>query len=448
MYTQTRRQFLKTAGAGAAALALPTFWRTTGAKPALQLGLWNHWVPGANPMSQKIIEGWGAKNNVEVKIDFIGSGDALPKAAAIARAGVGPDIFAFILFDSGLHADKLIPCNDLMDRLQKKYGETTAVAKYTLLHDGKWIGVPISIGSHTDVMQTRISLFKEHCGLDVTELFPTDEAKRDQARVRKEWTYTNFLAMAKKLHAADVPFGGAISECNDSCNWLHPLFAAHGSLAMDEKGEITLESDATLAALEYVVELSQYIPKGVYGWDDASNNRHIISGKGGAIFNPPSSWAVAVKDARPIGADIWHHDVPFGPKGAFRGAKQYNWCVWQHCKEPKAAMDLMEYMFEPENTYALIEASRGYDQPAFPKLYGAPTYANAAPPKGTLYNYTPRGEETMMAVGMPAPAVFAVKMWTKRFLPVMCAKAASGELKPKDAVKWAVGQLEDYKAEG
>ena len=46
MFTQTRRQFFKTAGAGAAALALPTFWRTTDAKPKLQLGLWNHWVPG------------------------------------------------------------------------------------------------------------------------------------------------------------------------------------------------------------------------------------------------------------------------------------------------------------------------------------------------------------------------------------------------------------------
>jgi len=29
----------------------------------------------------------------------------------------------------------------------------------------------------------------------------------------------------------------------------------------------------------------------------------------------------------------------------------------------------------------------------------------------------------------------------------MCAKAIAGELKPKDAVQWAVGQLEDYKAE-
>ena len=53
---QTRRQFLKTAAAGAAAFALPTFWRTTDAKPKLMLGLWDHWVPASNPVMKKIVE--------------------------------------------------------------------------------------------------------------------------------------------------------------------------------------------------------------------------------------------------------------------------------------------------------------------------------------------------------------------------------------------------------
>ena len=448
MVSRSRRQFLKAAGAGAAALALPTFWRTTGAAPKLQLGLWNHWVPDANPNAIKIIENWGKKNNVEVKVTFISNNDMPTKAAAVARAGAGPDIMAFIQFDSGHYAHKLVACNDIMERLQKKLGEITPVARYTLLHGSKWIGVPIPLGSHSDLLQTRISLFKKHCGLDVTELFPAYASKRDQARVRKEWTYANFLAMAKKLHAAGVPFGASISECNDSCCWLYPLFMAYGSTPMNEQGEITLESDATLEALEYVVELAQYMPKGVYGWDDASNNRHLISGEGGAVINPPSSWVVAVRDASRIGADVWQHDVPYGPKGAFRGASQHNWCMWQHCREQGAGKELMEYMLEPENAYALIAASRGYDQPAFPKLYDAPTYANATPPKGTLYNYIPRGEENMVAAGMPAPAKYATHLWTKRLIPVMCGKAASGEMKPGEAIAWAVGQLEDYRAEG
>jgi ABC-type glycerol-3-phosphate transport system substrate-binding protein len=54
---------------------------------------------------------------------------------------------------------------------------------------------------------------------------------------------------------------------------------------------IKVNSNETRAALEYFKKLMPFNPPEVYAWDDASNNRWLISGKGAGIMNPPSAWA-------------------------------------------------------------------------------------------------------------------------------------------------------------
>ena len=60
------------------------------------MGVWDHWVPGANNALTALCSEWGAKNNVEVKIDYITSqGDKdMLTAAAEALAGTGHDLSA------------------------------------------------------------------------------------------------------------------------------------------------------------------------------------------------------------------------------------------------------------------------------------------------------------------------------------------------------------------
>jgi hypothetical protein len=68
-------------------------WRTYAAG-TLTLGTVDHWVPGANHALTVLCSEWSAKNNVEVKIDYvtsIGDKDKLT-AAAEAQAGAGHDI--------------------------------------------------------------------------------------------------------------------------------------------------------------------------------------------------------------------------------------------------------------------------------------------------------------------------------------------------------------------
>jgi ABC-type glycerol-3-phosphate transport system substrate-binding protein len=56
----------------AAVVALPLVHiRTAGAAGKLNIGFWDHWVPGSNAVMQKQVDAWAAKNKVEVTADFI-----------------------------------------------------------------------------------------------------------------------------------------------------------------------------------------------------------------------------------------------------------------------------------------------------------------------------------------------------------------------------------------
>ena len=69
----TRRKAMKvTAGAVGAALPL-VHVQTAAAAGKLTMGVWDHWVPAANPVLKGLIDAWAAKNKVEVTIDFITS---------------------------------------------------------------------------------------------------------------------------------------------------------------------------------------------------------------------------------------------------------------------------------------------------------------------------------------------------------------------------------------
>jgi hypothetical protein len=56
------------------------------------------------------------------------------------------------------------------------------------------------------------------------------------------------------------------------------------------------------------------MPADAASYDDASNNRALISGKSALIFNPPSAWAVAKRDNPSLAADCWTF-----PAGCIRG---------------------------------------------------------------------------------------------------------------------------------
>ena len=84
----SRRSLLKTTGLAAAGVLSAPYVRHSHAAGKLAIGVWDHWVPGANNTLTRLCNEWGEKNKVEVTIDYITSqGDKdLLTASAEAQA--------------------------------------------------------------------------------------------------------------------------------------------------------------------------------------------------------------------------------------------------------------------------------------------------------------------------------------------------------------------------
>jgi hypothetical protein len=441
----TRREFIRNVAIGTAALTVAPYVKTSHSAGKLSVFLWDHWIPGANDVSRKLIMDWGKKNRVDVTVDYITSrGDKnLITLAAESRAKTGHDIVDLPTLYTAIYKDSLEPMDDVVKEITSKYGEVTPDAVYSGKIDGTWFSAPAVTGTHTYPTVSRLDLWKKYAGIDLQKIFPASP-DRDPALVRA-WNYDNFLEGCKKLHAAGHPFGGPLGSQSDAQDWTGALFMSFGSYPMNEKGDIVFDSDETRAALEYMKKLCPYMPPEVYAWDDASNNRWIISGEGSAINNPPSAWKVCVRDQIKTAAQLWHHDNPAGPKGRFRGSLTRMNGLWNFSKNKSAAKDLLVHLLQWEQQDKLIDVSGGYDIPLIKAFNKHPVWKYTGPPTGTLYNYPVQGDEVQMICGYPAPATISAQIYDQDLFPNTVAKVTQEGKSFDDAIKWAVNELEGFR---
>jgi len=207
-----------------------------------------------------------------------------------------------------------------------------------------------------------------------------------------------------------------------------------------------VKSDAVAQALEYMVKLAKYLPPDVYSYDDASNNRALISGKSALIFNPPSAWAVAKRDNPTVAVDCWTFPSPAGPKGRFVPFLPYFWGVWSFSKNKSAAKELLAHLCQREQVETLSTAVDGYDIPPFLSMADFKVWSEVGPPLGTVYNYPvrPFHNATPSIAASPAPPDIAVQIYNRATMTTMVAKLTQGGQKMSDVLAWAQDELEGF----
>ena len=439
----TRRHVIKSAALGTAAAVAAPYVHGAYAAGSLTLGCWDHWVPGANNTLTKLCNEWGEKNKVEVKIDYITSQGEKDKltAAAEAQAGAGHDIMSHRDWNIQVHHAKLEPLDEIAKQLIKSYGPISPVAEYLDTVKGVWHGIPATVGSQVKPCASRLDLYQKYCDLDLRDMFPPDEAKYDKAKTDK-WTWELYLDTAQKLHKAGFPVGLPMGQTSDAIDWVGALFNSFGVVMVDEKDNIKVDSAETRTALEYLKKLMAVNPPEVYAWDDAGNNRWLISGKGSSIMNPPSAWAVAKRDNIKVAEQVWHHPMPKGPKGRFVGQLPFSYGLWSFSKNKSAGKDLLLHISQRDSVQQLVAASNGYDIPAFKSMHDFDTWKKVEPPLGTAYSYPPRGDELTSIAGRPARSEVGAQIYNQAINTVMVAKFTQGNAKLDDVIKWAANELE------
>ncbi len=439
----TRRSVLKSAALGSVAAIAAPHVKGTYAAGTLTFGAVDHLVPSANNALTVLCDEWGAKNNVEVKIDYItpvGEKDKLT-AAAEAQAGTGHDIMSHRDWMIGIYADVLAPLNEIAEELIKQYGPISPVFEYLGKIKGTWRAVPATRLMVVKPCCSRLDLYKQHAGIDPGDIFPADEAKHDKAKIAT-WTWDTYLAAAEKLFKAGYPVGLPMGQTSDSVDWVGALFNSYGVVMVDAKDNIKINSDQTRVALEYLKKLMAVNPPDVYAWDDAGNNRWLISGRGASIMNPPSAWAVAKRDNPKVAENCWTHPMPKGPKGRYVGQLPTFYGLWSFSKNKQAAKELLLYLSQKASVARLVEASFGYDLPAFQSMYNIDTWKTVGPPLGTVYNYPPRGDEQTSIAGAPARTEVGAQIYNQAINTVMVSKFTQGGEKLEDVIRWAEIELE------
>ena len=442
-----RRAALR-AGAGVfagGALAAPMV-HAQGTGGTLRCGWWDHWVPVGNNIMRELCKEWGDRNRVEVQLDFITSvgNQNLLTIAAQAQSRSGHDILAFPTWEPSAHARLLEPVDDVVGRLVQKYGPIAPAAEYLGKREGAWRGVPAVSGTQCKPSLVRFDLLKQHAGIDVQEMWP---ARPERGPGADTWTWDTFITAAEKCHAAGVPFGLPMGQFTDAVDWVGALFRSYGASLIDERGNVTVRNNPKVRqVMELGVRLAKSLPGDVWAWDDASNNRWLISGRGALVFNPPSAWAVAKRDNPQVAERCWQAPIPAGPEGRFTPYLPYFWGIWSFARNKPAAKSLLEFLSDRAQAERQTTTSSGYDIPPFQSMSDFKVWETEGPPTGVVYNYPnkPHHQGQLNVAFAPAPAEIAVQAYNQAINTKMIARVAQGGESIDQALAWAERELRNF----
>ena len=438
----SRRRFVASTAALSTAMVAAPFVRGAHAAGKLSVGIWDHWVPGANGATETLIKEWAEKEKVEVQIDFITSqgNKLILTAAAEAQAKSGHDILASgNCWHPAQYSEQLAPVNDLMEQLIKDNGNVNATVEYLDKIDGKWLAVPATVGSQIKGPCSRIDYLKQYAGIDIQAMYPVGAPPKAEG-----WTIDAFLKAAEACQKGGHPFGIGLGTTTDSVDTIGAFFHAFGAVLVNSKGEIVVKNDQVRQALDYYKKLMQFLPPDVAAWDDSNNNKMLISGQSSLIMNPPSAWAVAKRDAPKVAEQCWTHGFPVGPKGRFAPFLPAFWCIWQFSKNQSAAKSLLMHLSTASAAEKMTNASGGYDLPSFEKLTTFKVWSEEGPPKGTLFHYpNPYNHQTLSIAAAPAPHKIAAQIYNQGIMTQMAVRYYKGEPLEK-TLDWASSEIEGF----
>ncbi|BAT59642.1 putative ABC transporter-binding protein precursor [Variibacter gotjawalensis] len=436
----TRRRFLATTAATSAVLAMPHVSHSQAAGK-LNVGFWDHFVPGMGPVISGLCKEWGDREKVEVSVDFITSvgNKTLLTTAAESQARAGHDFLPFAAWDVQAHAENLEPVDDIMNPLIAENGAVNETVKYLGRHNNKWVAVPATSGSQIKGPSTRLDLMKKHAGLDMQEMYPAGSAPKAD-----NWTLETFLKAAEACHKGGVPFGIGLGQTFDSVDTFGAFFHAFGAQFTDSTGKITVKTDKMRQAVEFGRKLAAFLPADAPAWDDTSNNKWMIAGKGAMIMNPPSHWMVAKRDAPQVAEQLWTHGFPSGPNGRYAPFLPWFWGVWSFSKNKSAAKSLLTFLSQRKAVETMVTASGGFDLPSFEKFTTFKTWAEEGPPKGTLYHYpNPHNHQVLSIAATPAPPKIAQQIYAQALPTKMIVRHMTGEPMEK-TLAWAESEVEGF----
>jgi multiple sugar transport system substrate-binding protein len=436
----SRRELLRRAGIGAAAIGVAG----SGASKAfafagphkhtgqwlsgnLSILQWVHFVPDYDTWFDKTwCKEWGEKNDVNVTVDHIANTQLDARAASEVAAQSGHDIFQF-LAPPAIYEDQVINHKDIVAAATKKVGKMGTLAKLSTYNPKTKKYFAVSDNYVPDPVVWRHDLWNG-----------VGEAPTTWEHVRKA---------APKLKNAGHPIGIGMSNELDSNMANIAFMMCFGSFIQNEENQLTIKSKQTVDAVKFMTSIyKQGETDEIFGWNPASNNNFLYSGKGSMILNAISATRTPEDQHLPFVDDLWIWPIPSGPHGRF-GLEHVMGCyvIWKFAKNKPAAEKFLADLII--NYKEATNASKLYNFPSFPGAYPfsairAAAKADTHKPRGKYTILTTIAEKYTHNVGYPGFSNAAInELFTTYLIPQMFAQVAQGKLSAQDAVNAAHRQM-------
>jgi multiple sugar transport system substrate-binding protein len=435
----TRRELLQRAGVGVAAVGLggsagaekafgfygPLKYKGRWLKNDLSILQWVHFVPDYDAWLDKTwAVNWGEAHDTQVKIDHINNTELPARAAAEVAAQNGHDLFMFLNPRADLE-DQVVDHGDIVQEVQKKVGKISQLARLSTYNPRtkKWHG--FSDNYVPDPVVWRHDLWN-----DVGE---------------SPATWDHVLKAAPKLKQRGTPIGIGMNGELDSDMALIALLQCFGAFIQNKDQKVTINSKQTVEALKYMRTLYKTgMTNEVFGWNPASNNQYLYSGKGSMILNAISATRTPEDLNLPFSNDLWIWPIPKGPGGRL-GLEHVMgvYVIWKFAKNKTGAKRYLADM--AINYQQHFTASKFYNFPSFPGAVKNVQRQLAQDKHKPLGKYTILGkiaQKYTANVGYPGYSNAAVSEIFNTFLiPQMFAEVAQDKMSAEDAAKSAGRQF-------
>jgi len=429
----SRRQMLKTAGAGAVALSAASLFApyvqrgALAADKSLKILQWSHFVPAYDTWFDAFAKSWGEQNKVTVVVDHIPHLEIPARAAAEVAAQSGHDLFGFNGAGGPfLHRKNTLDMTQLIGAVEKKFGKATAVGRglaYDTIEE-RWVGYP--------------DFYINLPGLYRKDLWDEIGMKPD--------TWEDVRIGGAKLKAKGHPVGISLGHSVDpETSWRAVLFS-YGASIDDKTGKhVMLNSKEALEAVKFVKALyTEAMTSEVTSWDDASNNQYLQSGRGCYIQNPISAYRSTQKTNPALADNIFPWKAPAGPVRRMAAGSPNAYVVWKFAQNPDAAKAFL--LHYATNWVEAFKASTAYNMPVFPHIVPKPMPILSNDPTShpaDKLKVLETSDEWMCIYGWPGPgSPQAAEVAGDYIVTDMMAQAATGNKTPEESLKWAVAQVD------
>jgi len=389
----------------------------------LRLMRWTPFVETEDKQLQHNVTAFTAATGVEVRLDQAFFDDVQHKAAVAANVGAGPDLIWGLNTTPHLFPDHLLEVTDVADYLGGRYGGWYEIARQYGTRDGRWIDLPLCVGgNYINYRQSWVA---------------------DAGFTSFPETTDDLLKLSHELDKLGHPGGFALGHASADANaWVHWLIWAFGGRLVDPDNQVVINSQQTIAALEYARELYATFTPGTASWTDSYNNKAFLAGEIGYTNNGISIYAAALREGlSEIAEDMHHARYPIGPAGEPAEMQPtYPLFAYRYSAYPNACKALMAFLMEAPQYDPWLQQSVGYFTQTL-HAYDANPVWQEDPKRAVFAQAAARARSIAHAgtLGYAAASVLA-----EFVLVDMVAQAATGQLTPEEAAAEAERRANRY----